>query len=113
MNKFALFIMALWASLCPLGTYAQEAARRVLTIEEMFTLADRNSKSLRPAATGIEEARQGVKVAENARLPEIDASLSVSYLGDGRMIDRNFSEGFKAPMPHFGNNFATLYVCTR
>lgn len=98
--------MALWASLCPLGTYAQEAARRVLTIEEMFTLADRNSKSLRPAATGIEEARQGVKVAENARLPEIDASLSVSYLGDGRMIDRNFSEGFKAPMPHFGNNFA-------
>lgn len=106
MNKFALFIMALWASLCPLGTYAQEAARRVLTIEEMFTLADRNSKSLRPAATGIEEARQGVKVAENARLPEIDASLSVSYLGDGRMIDRNFSEGFKAPMPHFGNNFA-------
>lgn len=106
MSKFPLFIMALWASLCPPGTYARETTRRVVTIEEMFTLADQNSKSLRPSATGVEEAREGVKVAKNARLPEIDASLSFSYLGDGRMTDRDFSNGFKAPMPHFGNNFA-------
>lgn len=106
MSKFPLFIMALWASLCPPGTYARETARRVLTIKEMFMLADQNSKSLKPSATRVEEAREGVKVAKNARLPEIDASLSFSYLGDGRMTDRNFSNGFKAPMPHFGNNFA-------
>lgn len=101
-----MFIMALWASLCPPGTYARETARRVLTIKEMFMLADQNSKSLKPSATRVEEAREGVKVAKNARLPEIDASLSFSYLGDGRMTDRDFSNGFKAPMPHFGNNFA-------
>lgn len=106
MSKFPLFIMTLWASLCPPGTYARETVRRVLTIEEMFTLADQNSKSLKPSATGVEEAREGVKVAKSARLPEIDASLSFSYLGDGRMTDRNFSNGFKAPMPHLGNNFA-------
>ena len=72
----------------------------------MFSLADQNSKSLRPYATGIDEAREGVRVAKNARLPEIDASLSFSYLGDGRMMDRDFSNGFNAPMPHYGNNFA-------
>lgn len=106
MSKFTLFITALCVSLCPMGTYAQEVVRQVLSINEMFALADQNSKSLRPYATGIDEAREGVRVAKNARLPEIDASLSFSYLGDGRMMDRDFSNGFNAPMPHFGNNFA-------
>ena len=102
MSKFSLFIMAL----CSMGTYAQEEVRQVISIDEMFSLADQNSKSLRPYATGINEAREGVRVAKNARLPEIDASLSFSYLGDGRMMDRDFSNGFNAPMPHYGNNFA-------
>lgn len=106
MSKFTLFIMALCASLCSTGVYAQERTGKVMTIEEMFSLADQNSKSLRPAATGISEAQEAVKVAKNARLPEIEASLSFSYLGDGRMTDRDFSNGFNAPMPHFGNNFA-------
>ncbi|WP_221657744.1 TolC family protein [Bacteroides salyersiae] len=106
MSKFTLFIMMLCASLCSMGTYAQERARQVMSIDELFSLADRNSKSLRPYATGIEEAREGIRVAKNARLPEIDASLSFSYLGDGRMMDRDFSNGFNAPMPHYGNNFA-------
>ena len=106
MSKFTLFIMMLCASLCSVGTYAQEMVRQVMSIDEMFSLADRNSKSLRPYATGIDEAREGVRVAKNARLPDIDASLSFSYLGDGRMMDRDFSNGFNAPMPHYGNNFA-------
>lgn len=106
MSKFTLFIMMLCASLCSMGTYAQERARQTMSIDELFSLADRNSKSLRPYATGIEEAREGIRVAKNARLPEIDASLSFSYLGDGRMMDRDFSNGFNAPMPHYGNNFA-------
>ncbi|WP_455591379.1 TolC family protein [Bacteroides sp.] len=106
MNKFTLLIVVLCASLCPMGTYAQEVVRRVISIEEMFTLADRNSKSIRPGITGVSEAAEAVKVAKNARLPEIDASLSFSYIGDGWMSDRNFSHGMNAPMPHYGNNFA-------
>ena len=57
MSKLFLFIMALCASLCPVGSYAQEGVSRVVSIEEMFRLADQNSKSLRPSATGVEEAR--------------------------------------------------------
>ena len=93
MNKFSLFIMMLCASLCPLGVYAQEVAWHIMSIEDMFALADRNSKSLLPYATGICEAREGVRIAGNARLPEIEAALSFSYLGDALLIDRNFSNG--------------------
>ena len=106
MSKFLLFIMAFCASLCPLGSYAQNGVRRVISMDEMFELADQNSKSLRPFVTGIAEAKEGVKVAKNAKLPEIEASLSFSYLGNGRMMDRDFSNGFKAPIPHYGNNLA-------
>ncbi|GHT20931.1 transporter [Bacteroidia bacterium] len=72
----------------------------------MFALADQNSKSLRPSTTGISEAHEAVNVAKNARLPDIDASLSFSYLGDGYISDRDFSNGMNAPIPSFGNNFA-------
>ena len=106
MNKFTLLIMVLCASLCSMGSYAQEVVRQVISIDEMFSLADRNSKSIRPGITGVSEAAEAVKVAKNARLPEIDASLSFSYIGDGWMSDRNFSHGMNAPMPHYGNNLA-------
>ena len=106
MNKFTLLIMVLCVSLCSMGSYAQEVVRQVISIDEMFSLADRNSKSIRPGVTGVSEAAEAVKVAKNARLPEIDASLSFSYIGDGWMSDRNFSHGMNAPMPHYGNNLA-------
>jgi outer membrane protein TolC len=85
---------------------AQEIIRHVVSIDELFSLADQNSKSLRPDASGIDEARAAVKIAQNARMPEIDVSVSVSYLGDGYLLDRDFSNGMKAPIPHFGNSFA-------
>lgn len=106
MSKLTLFIILLCAMLCPKGLYAQESVRQVVSIDEMFQLADQNSKSLRPDATGISEAHEAIKIARNARLPEINVSLSFSYLGDGSLADRNFSHSENAPMPHFGNSFA-------
>lgn len=106
MSKFTLFIMACYTSLCSVGVHAQEVSGRVISIDEIFSLADQNSKSLRPSVTGVNEAREGVKVAKNARLPEMDISLSFSYLGDACIIDRDLSGGMNAAMPHFGNNFA-------
>ena len=72
----------------------------------MFGLADKNSRSIRTCDMAVQEAGQAVKVAKNAQLPSLDVSLSASYLGDGWLADRNFSDGENAPMPHFGNNFA-------
>lgn len=85
---------------------AQNVPGRKMTIEEMFDLAETNSRSIRTFDLAEQEAEQAVKVAKNALLPSIDVSASVSYLGDAWLSDRNFSNGMNAPMPHFGNNFA-------
>lgn len=77
-----------------------------LSLEEMFMLAEENSKTIKVSQLAVREATEGIDVAKNDRLPDIEASLSLSYIGDGWMTDRNFKNGTKAPMPHFGNNFA-------
>ncbi len=106
MNKLFLFIAIFCMSLCTVCVYAQDTGGRIITIEEMFSLVDRNAKGLRPFSTRIEEAVQDVKTAKSARLPDIDVSISTSFLGNGVLLDRDFSNSTKAPMPHFGNNFA-------
>lgn len=100
MKKRTLLTASLALMLCPPLAYAQTDARHPLTLEQLFTLADRNSKSLRPAVTGVAEAGQAVEAAQRARLPDINASLSGSFLGNGCLIDRDLGSGMKAPMPH-------------
>ncbi len=85
---------------------AQTVLKQRMSIEDLFLLADSNSRSIRTFQIGEQEAEQAVKVAKNANLPSIDVSVSASYLGDAWLADRNFSNGENAPMPHFGNNFA-------
>lgn len=91
--------MLLWAC----GVYAQE---RVLSIEELFGLCDSNSRSVEMARATLKQATEGIEVAKSARLPQVEASLSASFLGNGYVLDRNFGDVTKADMPHFGNNFA-------
>lgn len=85
---------------------AQTVSKQKLSIEQMFQLADSNSRSIRTFHIGEQEAEQAVRVAKTANLPSVDVSVSASYLGDAWLSDRNFSNGQNAPMPHFGNNFA-------
>ena len=104
MSKVRLLIMVLCASLWVEGSYAQNSY--VLTLEQMFALADENSKTIKAEDAAVIEAQQGVKVAKNGYLPDIDLSLSASYLGNGYLLNREFKNGQSVPMPHFGNNFA-------
>lgn len=77
----------------------------LMTIEQLFELADKNSKDIQLHNLMINEADQAVKVAKNKLLPTIDAKAEFSYIGDGVMTDRDFSNGIHADMPHFGNSF--------
>ena len=104
MSKVRLLIVVLCALLWAEGSYAQNSY--VLTLEQMFALADENSKTLKAEDAAVVEAQQGVKVAKNGYLPDIGISLSASYLGNGHLTDRDFSNGQSIKMPHFGNNFA-------
>lgn len=72
----------------------------------MFNLAEQNNNRIKARATAVKQALEEVKVAKNNYLPSIDASFSFSYNGDGTILDRDFSNSFKAEIPDFGNNFA-------
>lgn len=85
--------------------YTAAAQEQVMSIEELFQLADQNSKSIQLHSLAIDETTQVVKVAKNAKLPSIRAQVDLNYIGDGCMTDRDFSNGIHADMPHFGNSF--------
>lgn len=103
MSKLNRLMVLCIAALCSQHPYAQS---QVTGIEELFRLADENSTSIQAYRTGIEAADQALKAAKAQRLPDISASASASYLGDGRLWDRDFSNATRIDMPHFGNNFA-------
>ncbi len=105
MNNHRLLTGLLAAALCSAGVCANGQARQILTIEELFEIAESNSAQLRPSFAAEEEARRGIEVARSRRLPDIDANLSFSYIGDGFTTKRNFSDYQRAPIPHFGNTF--------
>lgn len=104
MSNFRTLMVSLCAMLCAWGSYAQQPI--VLSLEQIYALADENSKSILAEDAAVAEAQQEVKVAKNGMLPDINISLSASYLGNGYLMDRNFSNGQPIEMPHFGNNFS-------
>ena len=91
------------AVLCSQGLCAQT---RQMGIEELFRLADEQSKSIQTYRTGKEAAEEALKAAKAQRLPDVNVSLSASYWGNGKLWDRDFGNAMTIDMPHFGNNFA-------
>lgn len=78
----------------------------VITLEEIFKVAEANSAQLRPSMTAQKEAESEISIARAGHLPEINASLSLSYIGDGFTTKRDFSDYQKAPIPHFGSGLS-------
>lgn len=103
MNNRRLLTGLLAAALLGGGVCVASGNRQVLSIEDLFKIAESNSTQLRPYFTAEEEARQGIDVARNERLPDINASLSFSFIGDGFTTKRDFTDCQKASIPHFGN----------
>lgn len=77
----------------------------LLTLTDVFTRIENENQTMSMLRTAQEAAEEGIKSAKNARYPEINAELNVSYIGDCFLTDRNFSNYTKAPSPHFGNGF--------
>lgn len=96
----------------PRGGAAQEPeagqakGQLALSLEELFRTADEHNTSIKSFQSAIREAEAGIEAAKAERLPDIDASVSFSYLGGGRITDRDFTNGFGVHIPHYGNNFA-------
>ena len=77
-----------------------------MSIAQLFEKIEENSKSLQASKTGVEAANLGIESAKSKKLPDLDASLSFSYIGNALLTDRDFSNVHGLSSPHFGNNFA-------
>lgn len=94
------------ASLLIWGGSLWTVAQTRMTIAQLFERIEENSKSLRTSKSGVEAASIGIESAKSKKLPDLDASLSFSYIGNALMTDRDFSNAQGLKSPHFGNNFA-------
>ena len=101
----------LWASAQSQTTIGAAASlpaskKESMTISQLFQKVEDNSKSLRTSLSGVEAAHLGIESAKSKKLPDLDASLSFSYIGNALITDRDFSNVHGLKSPHFGNNFA-------
>ena len=82
------------------------AQQQTLTIDQLFKSIEDNNAALRAQKSGVESADLGIESAKSKRLPDVDASLSVSYIGNVLLTDRDFTDVHGLHSPHFGNNFS-------
>ena len=83
-----------------------DAQQQTLTIDQLFKFIEDNNAALRAQKSGVESADLGIESAKSKRLPDVDASLSVSYIGNVLLTDRDFTDVHGLHSPHFGNNFS-------
>lgn len=101
-----LKLYLIMASLLSFVTPAIGQQSRTLTLDEIYSLAESNSTAIDAERIALDVANATIEEAKSGRLPDIDLSLSASYLGNGTLTDRNLSNSMGVKIPHFGNNFA-------
>ncbi len=105
MNRQEIVFALCLAFAAPHAIWGQGNAKQV-TIHQLFELVEANSKSLRAQRSTEEIAQQGIEVAKSQKLPDINTSLSASYIGNALMTNRHFGDAHGFHSPHFGNDFA-------
>lgn len=85
---------------------SQDGGGRMMTLNEIYSLADTQSKTIKIYEAAVENADKNISVARNAYLPNVDFSASATYNGNAWVADRDFSNGQSYSSPHFGNSFS-------
>ena len=105
MNNHRLLTGLLAAAFWSGGVCAVGQTKQVFTIEDLFEVARNKQCATTPVIIRRRRRKAGNQCCRSGRLPDIEANLSLSYIGDGFTTKRNFSDYQKAPIPHFGNAF--------
>ena len=104
MKIWAVTLVGMASVFVPSALWGQNQ-RLTGQLQQLFDCAEQNNASLIRVRAAIATAEAGEETARLAQLPDVEAQLSISYLGDARLWNRTFGESMAAPMPHFGNNF--------
>lgn len=87
------------------AVYAEDRDSLKLSLQDVFSRIESENSTMTMLRSAKEAAEEGIRDAKNARYPDIEASVNVSYIGDAYLTDRNLGNWTKAPSPHFGNGF--------
>jgi outer membrane protein TolC len=76
---------------------AQSSMR--ISLPELFQLVEKNSPSLQASRSDTEAADEALRAAKSQQLPDVNASLSASYIGNALMTNRHFgdAQGLHSP----------------
>ena len=100
-----LFKVALLIVFAQYNSFAQDTIQRVLKVDELFSLAQQNSKKLAISKEGIALSHKKTEIAKSARLPEISTSASVGYISSATVLNPDFKYTETIAIPHFSNNY--------
>lgn len=95
--------LLVWAFALAFCTNVFSQTPHQLDINGIFCLIDSNNNSLRVSRSAIEAAKHGVALSKSQLLPDINAQLSASFIGNALLMDRDFSDAHGLHSPHFGN----------
>ena len=71
-----------------------------MTLDSLFAIADRNSQQLRISMTGAASSGEALKAAKSNMLPDVNLSLSGSYIGTATVLSRGFSSSGQTTVPY-------------
>lgn len=94
MSKKSLLIVTMLMTMGAGGRSLAQSQALTMSLEQLFQTADQHNTSIKSFDAAIREAEAGIKAAKAERQPDVDASVAFSYLGGGRITDRDFSNGF-------------------
>jgi len=81
-------------------SFSQENNARMLTMQDAFELAAKNSAQLKASEINTDLARQRVEIAKLGKLPEISTGLNYGYLSNSQIWEPSFDKHITKPIPH-------------
>lgn len=64
--------------ICPVSLHAQQTAR-IMSLNELFSLADTQSKTIKIYESVVSGAEKDISVAKNAYLPSVEFSATATH----------------------------------
>lgn len=87
-------------------SFSQETKARILTMNDAFDLATKNSAQLKVSQINTDLAHQRIRIARLGRLPEISSGLNYGYLSNSQIWDPSFEKIATKPIPHTLTQFS-------
>ena len=106
MYKIGLAFTVLFGVLMLNSVEAQSNKSKVVTLEELFNLADANNRLLKIYSYKEKLANENLAKEKLNLLPDVSALATLSFNGDALVSDRDFSNIKSFDVPKFGNGFS-------